>query len=87
MIKAKAEAEKEDKDAANDDDMEDILAGFFTVSLSFSHNLISCVSDSNRSLKKSPKTSSLKAWKPVSVDSPEPQMGLTPILVQNDKFY
>ena len=56
MIKAKAEAEKEDKDAANDDDMEDILAGFFTVSLSFSHNLISCVSDSNRSLKKSPKT-------------------------------
>ena len=29
MIKAKAEAEKEDKDAANDDDMEDILAGFF----------------------------------------------------------
>ena len=34
MIKAKAEAEKENKDAAADDDMEDILAGFFTVSLS-----------------------------------------------------
>ena len=52
MIKAKAEAEKENKDAAADDDMEDILAGF---SYSFSHNLISGVSDSNRSLKKSPK--------------------------------
>ena len=33
MIKAKAEAEKENKDAAADDDMEDIWAGFFTVLL------------------------------------------------------